>query len=143
MVEKMSEGNGEGVLKVFLGVAVLVLFGFMGWAVMEHYKDHDQHLRENYDQRMNDQRHDSDHERIMRGLGNHEDDARDREQRQQHQSYYCPECRRTVDRCQHYRRYDPYYNNGSYYCPDCRRMTRGCPHARHRNPYYGIEFSIR
>jgi hypothetical protein len=118
----MNEENG--VMKIFLGGAIMVMFGFMLWAVLEHY--HDEH---GYDQRG---------VRILRGLDRH-DDRNDR----QHNPYYCPDCRRSVNSCPHYRRYDPYYNKGYYYCPDCNRLTRGCAHSRYRNPYFGIEIDIR
>ena len=98
--------NGDGVLKVFLGCVIVVLFGFMGWAVMEHYKDHDRHMQENYEQRMNSRRHDVDHQRILQSMDRHEDKAD-----KQHDPYYCPICRRSVSRCPHYRQYDPYYRN--------------------------------
>lgn len=125
----MNEENG--VMKIFLGAAIMVMFGFMLWAVLEHY--HDEHPNDRYDNRMNNNQS---HELIIR-------DSDRRSNDRQHNPYYCPDCRRTVNSCNHYRRYDPYYNKGYYYCPDCNRLTRGCAHSRHRNPYFGIEIDIR
>ena len=127
--------NGDGVLKVFLGIVIMVLFGFMTWAVMEHYKDHDEHLRDKYDQRMIDQRHDVNHQRILEGVDRHEDNAERRNR--EHKSYYCPDCGTNIDdRCPHYRQYDPHHNNGYYYCPNCRRLVSNCSHGWLYNPYY-------
>lgn len=126
--------NGDGVLKVFLGIMIMTLFGFMGWAVMEHYKDHDQHLRDRYDQLVIDHKHDVNHQRILEGVDRHEENAESRDR--EHKSYYCPECRGNVDRCSHYRQYDPYHNNGYYFCPNCIRLVRNCSHGWLCNPYY-------
>jgi hypothetical protein len=136
----MNDNNGDGILKFFLGAVIVIMFGFMGWAVMEHYRDHEIEDHRYYNQINQDGLH---HNERMRQQDRHNSDIQRNIDRQGRQPYYCPTCRGYHRSCPHARQYDPYHNNGYYYCPTCRRMTRGCQHARHYNPYFGLEIQIR